>query len=142
MSLEFFARHSNAISSTCLALGLVASAYLIPNAIARPAPPSRTPGTAPSAPPHILPFADHLGLRAQGPLPRRASTPVPVQLDGCDHTYGTPNQCVPWAFPPGIANTTPAKCAWLNAHGLRDLPVHGTDRHHLDPRHRGLACAR
>jgi hypothetical protein len=59
-----------------------------------------------------------------------------VNIDGCDHGYGEPTQCIPWTFPPGTTD----KCVWLTAHGFGAVRVLGTDRHHLDPDGDGLAC--
>ncbi|HXA57629.1 MAG TPA: hypothetical protein VNW94_00550 [Streptosporangiaceae bacterium] len=116
---------------------LVLAGLLTQQATARPHPPVRPAGRAPSAPPHVQPFATQLaGARAQGPLPRRPEVPVVPQIDGCDHAYGGIGQCVPWTFPAGVTD----RCGWLRAHGLHSLPVRGKDRQHLDPRHTGTAC--
>nr|WP_042403236.1 hypothetical protein [Streptacidiphilus carbonis] len=63
--------------------------------------------------------------------------PVPANVDGCDHDYGTVNQCVPWTV---AGSTTAERCAWLAAHGFGPLKVHGTDRQHLDSNKDGTAC--
>jgi hypothetical protein len=59
-----------------------------------------------------------------------------VPIDGCDHSYGGANQCVPWNFPPGTTD----RCFWLRAHGLGNVAVHGRDRHHLDTNSDGVGC--
>jgi hypothetical protein len=59
-----------------------------------------------------------------------------VNVDGCDHSYGTRAQCIPWTFPAGVTD----KCAWLTAHGYQRIPVAGPDRQHLDPDRNGAAC--
>ena len=121
---------------------------------AGPAPASRPPGPAgkpsvsPSGSPsqdgtrarppdaHLQPFAGDLGGPLRTPGPPLAGVTIPAGVDGCDHAYGVANQCVPWSFPPGTANL----CGWLAAHGLADLPVHGSDRHALDTNRDGIAC--
>ncbi|MFI6481680.1 hypothetical protein ACIBH1_27385 [Nonomuraea sp. NPDC050663] len=85
--------------------------------------------------PHVLPFAGRLGTPRE--RARRTPAPVPPHVDGCDHAYGSPDQCVPWTFPErGGAD----RCGWLERHGLRPLPVHGRDRHRLDPNGDRIAC--
>lgn len=108
---------------------------------ARPAlPHSATPATPITRPePFVQTFAAQPG---RSPLPRlpspTAPLQIPVNVDGCDRSYGTRSQCIPWHFPPG---TTDA-CAWLRARGFLNHPLtsHGADRHHLDPDTNGLAC--
>jgi hypothetical protein len=84
-------------------------------------------------------------LRESGPPPRPPRPPqpsptaplvVPVNIDGCDHSYGRPGQCVPWTFPAGVRN----KCAWLRQHGYGRLAVVGTDRLRLDSNRDKVAC--
>jgi hypothetical protein len=109
-----------------------------PGAAARTTPaPAAGPRAAGRAAPLVQPFARQPGVR---PLSRRPSptapVPVPVQVDGCDHAYGKPTQCVPWTFPPGITD----KCAWLRVRGFGPVAVVGRDRQHLDPDGDGIAC--
>jgi hypothetical protein len=63
--------------------------------------------------------------------------PIPFNEDGCDHNYGTPNQCVPWKIPapPGQA------CAWLQSNGFGPLKVYGTNRQNLPENAAGYVCA-
>jgi len=91
-------------------------------------------GTKPT--PHILDFAQDLrGERLKLPAgPRRV--PVPWNVDGCDHDYGTVNQCVPWTVPASVGQ----RCQWLAAHGFSPLKVRGRDRQNLDSNHDGMAC--
>jgi hypothetical protein len=65
-----------------------------------------------------------------------ATVSEPIGIDGCDHDYGTFNQCVPLTYPAGVTS----RCAWLLAHGFGPLKVVGTDREHLDTDHDGVAC--
>ena len=58
-------------------------------------------------------------------------------VDGCDHDYGTPNQCVPWKIPVSTGRTA---CAWLKANGFGQVRVYGRDRQHLDTNQDGIAC--
>jgi len=58
-------------------------------------------------------------------------------VDGCDHDYGTPNQCVPWKIP---ASSEQPACAWLKANGFGPVRVYDRDRQHLDTNQDGIAC--
>jgi hypothetical protein len=98
-----------------------------------------TPGSVShgSAAAYVQPFAAGLSASPQGPLPKpTAPVTVSANIDGCDHSYGTISQCVPWEFPAGVTD----KCAWLRAHGFGPLAVHGRDRQHLDTNGDGTAC--
>ncbi|MEU1205849.1 hypothetical protein [Nocardia sp. NPDC005825] len=87
--------------------------------------------------PHVNEFARRPAAPAQPPAARADKAAVPEAVDGCDHAYGSPGQCVPWNFPP----RTHDRCAWLRDHGLAALPVHGKrDRHNLDRNKDGTAC--
>jgi len=90
----------------------------------------------PTPAPHILNFANKLsGARIKLPTgPTHVA--VPWNVDGCDHAYGTANQCVPWTIPGRAAN----RCHWLAAHGFGKLKVRGTDRLHLDTNGDRMAC--
>ncbi len=59
-------------------------------------------------------------------------------MDGCDHDYGQPDQCVPWQIP---ASSPEAKCAWLRANGFGPLQVLGTNRQNLPENAEGYVCA-
>lgn len=59
-------------------------------------------------------------------------------IDGCDHDYGTANQCVPWSLP---GSTPQAKCAWLESNGFGALKVYGTNRQDLPENAQGYVCA-
>ena len=58
-------------------------------------------------------------------------------IDGCDHDYGAPDQCVPWSIP---GATPQAKCAWLQSNGFGPLAVLGKNRQHLPEDAKGDAC--
>jgi hypothetical protein len=62
----------------------------------------------------------------------------PVNIDGCDHDYGAPGQCVPWQIP---ASSPQAACPWLRANGFGPLKVYGTNRQHLPENSAGFVCA-
>jgi len=62
----------------------------------------------------------------------------PVNIDGCDHDYGTGSQCIPWHIP---ASSPQAACAWLKANGFGSLKVYGTNRQHLPENSAGYVCA-
>ncbi|WP_328472947.1 hypothetical protein OHA21_11230 [Actinoplanes sp. NBC_00393] len=107
-------------------------------------PPTTGPAPAPTGreatpAPFVHTFAGQPGVR---PLPRKPSPTaplaVPANVDGCDRSYGTRAQCVPWVFPPGVTD----KCAWLAERGYLDPPlaVAGQDRQKLDPDGNGIAC--
>ncbi len=66
----------------------------------------------------------------------KAPVKVPAFVDGCDHNYGTPTQCVPLIFPAGVTD----KCSWLAAHGFTALIVAGRDSQRLDADGDGTAC--
>jgi hypothetical protein len=64
--------------------------------------------------------------------------PEPANLDGCDHDYGQPDQCVPWQIP---ASSPQAACVWLRANGFGPLKVYGTNRQNLPENAEGYVCA-
>jgi hypothetical protein len=106
-------------------------------ATTRAAPGSPARANPASAGPHLQPYALALGGAVHPPL-ASPTTPVvqPITVDGCDHDYGTPSQCVPLTYPAGVAD----RCAWLLAHGFGPMKVVGTDSEHLDIDHNGIAC--
>ncbi|MFE5284354.1 hypothetical protein ACFRAQ_05195 [Nocardia sp. NPDC056611] len=114
------------------ALVCVGGDAALPTSVAEPAP------AQPQVPaPHVNEFAQHPAAPAQRPAPPTDKAPVAESVDGCDHAYGTPGQCVPWNFPP----RTHDRCAWLRDHGLTSLPLVGKrDRHNLDRNKDGTAC--
>lgn len=90
---------------------------------------------------HVVPQATGLTGRAGARVPNKkgpARVAEPWNVDGCDHDYGTPDMCVPWAIP---GKTTAARCGWLQANGFQPFRVYGTDRQKLDPAHTALACS-
>jgi hypothetical protein len=127
-------RHAVAIFAI-VAAGTIAGGA---TAVAHPEPSLSVPKSAVGAKPvpHILNFARDLrGQRLKLPAgPQRV--PVPWNVDGCDHGYGTVNQCVPWTIPASAGQ----RCPWLAAHGFGPLKVHGRDRQNLDVNHDGMAC--
>ncbi len=56
-----------------------------------------------------------------------------VPIDGCDRNYGVRGECVPYNFPPQVANNPADKCAYLAKHEFKSLELVGTDRHKLVP---------
>ena len=102
----------------------------------RPAAAAPSPAAGAAAP-FVQSFADQPGVRPLPAVPSPTATRrVPANVDGCDHAYGDPTQCVPWTFPPGTTD----KCGWLRAHGFGAVRVVGTDRQNLDHDHDGIAC--
>jgi hypothetical protein len=78
--------------------------------------------------PHVL----YVGNQASGKVVTSSDgTTTPRRtwnIDGCDHDYGAPDQCVPWAVP---GSTAQARCAWLRADGFGPLLVAGSNRQDL-----------
>ncbi|MET7902471.1 galactose oxidase early set domain-containing protein [Streptomyces sp. NPDC005355] len=90
---------------------------------------------------HTQPFADDPSAAPKPKKQRRARAVTLAEgYDGCDHTYGTGDQCVPWRFPRGVAKAD--RCAWLLARGYGAMKTHGRDRHRLDRNRDGTACGR
>jgi hypothetical protein len=87
---------------------------------------------------HVLIFDNHLTAPVAVPKPAAVPTVEPVNLDGCDHDYGTANFCVPWSIP---GSTSAAKCAWLASNGFGELRVYGTNRQDLPENAQGDVCA-
>lgn len=67
------------------------------------------------------------------------SVEIPEGYDGCDHAYGTIDQCVPWTFP---KMPRAERCTWLKEKGYGRMEVHGRDRHGLDRDKDGFACGK
>jgi hypothetical protein len=84
------------------------------------------------------PYVQAFGPQSAPPLPKPGGKPSLANVDGCDHDYGTANQCVPWSFPTGVTD----RCAWLRAHNFSALRVRGQDRLGLDTNHDRIACGR
>lgn len=103
-----------------------------------PGSPAASPVTPTAGPaPFVQTFAAQPGVRPQPALPSPTSTrSIAINIDGCDHAYGTRTQCIPWTFPAGVTD----KCAWLASHGYVRVPVNGVDRQKLDPDGNGTAC--
>lgn len=119
------------LAGVTIAVGATAAA-------ARPDPSLPVPKAAAGArpAPHILDFARGLrGARLKLPNgPHHVA--VAWNVDGCDHDYGSANQCVPWTIP----GPPDSGCQWLAAHGFGPLKVRGRDRLGLDTNHDGIAC--
>jgi hypothetical protein len=86
---------------------------------------------------HVMNFAAAPGAKRMHPHGDGKGIKESWHIDGCDHDYGTANQCVPWKIP---GATVQAKCAWLQAHGFGPLSVPGTNRQHLPENAEGHAC--
>ncbi|ATO85400.1 hypothetical protein ACWT_5985 [Actinoplanes sp. SE50] len=122
------------------------AATVPPSPPAPVASPAERPATASAAVPAVrpAPFVQHFaGGPAASPAAPRKSPAGPVKVsafvDGCDHNYGTPTQCVPLTFPGGLTDAA-TKCAWLTAHGFTSLVVAGRDDQRLDPDGDHVAC--
>ncbi|HWS32051.1 MAG TPA: hypothetical protein VN408_04830 [Actinoplanes sp.] len=101
--------------------------------------PPATASTAATPEPFVQTFADQPGARPLSRLPSPTTTvSMPVNVDGCDRSYGTRSQCVPRNLPPGVTDV----CTWLRDRGFLDRPLTARtpDRHHLDTDTNGFAC--
>lgn len=108
-------------------------------ASARPQPMLAVPASALNAAPaaHVLNFAADSGGKKVQVKAGAVQVKEPWNVDGCDHDYGTPNQCVPWTIPVPVSKA----CAWLESMGFGPLQVVGTNRQHLPENAQGIACA-
>jgi hypothetical protein len=116
---------------TALLLGQVPQTLAASNS----SPTYPAPGGTPA--PHIITqFARGL-TGARRILPQ---IPVPVPLtnaiDGCNHDYGEPGQCIPSRLPTGQTDW----CSYLASHGLAHVKVIGRDSLALDQHHTGRTC--
>jgi hypothetical protein len=109
-------------------------------ASARPAPYLAVSTSALSAAPaqHVLVFGSSPAKPVTDIKPGAVAVRESWNVDGCDHDYGTPNQCVPWAIP---GATPQAKCAWLAANGFGALKVYRANRQDLPEDAQGYVCA-
>ncbi len=78
-------------------------------------------------------FANDLEGEVRTKLPRPEVYTHAVPIDGCDRNYGVKGECVPYNFPPKIAETPAAKCAYLASNKFSNLDLVGEDRHDLVP---------
>jgi hypothetical protein len=85
---------------------------------------------------HVMLFDNDQPGRAAKVKPRTPK--IAWNVDGCDHDYGTPNVCVPWAIP---GATPQAKCAWLRSNGFAELKLNGANRQDLPEDAQGYVCA-
>ena len=99
-----------------------------------------SPSAASAAPAPYVPSFDSGTAPKTRIVKNKRNIPVkePVNIDGCDHDYGAPGQCVPWQIP---ASSPQAACAWLRANGFGPLKVYGTNRQHLPENSAGYVCA-
>jgi hypothetical protein len=85
---------------------------------------------------HVMIFDNDLPSQ---PAQVKLVTPkIAWNVDGCDHDYGSPNQCVPWQIP---GSTGAARCAWLESMGFGAIKVYGTNRQDLPENAQGYVCA-
>jgi hypothetical protein len=124
-----------AVAVPVLATSVVAGTTM---ASARPQPTLAVSASALQAKPsaHVMNFGTDRTKRIY-PHGHAKSVQESWHIDGCDHDYGTANQCVPWAIPGATAQ---AKCAWLQSHGFGSLTVPGTNRQQLPENAEGEAC--
>ena len=100
-----------------------------------------SPSAASAAPaPYVASFGGGVPAGKTRIVKNKRDVPIkePRNIDGCDHDYGTGNQCVPWQIP---ASSPQAACAWLRANGFGPLYVYGTNRQNLPENSAGYVCA-
>jgi hypothetical protein len=85
---------------------------------------------------HVMIFDN--ALPSQPAKVKLVTPKVAWNVDGCDHDYGTANQCVPWKVP---GSTGAARCAWLESMGFGAIKVSGTNRQDLPEYGQGYVCA-
>jgi hypothetical protein len=109
-------------------------------ASARPQPMLAVSASALSAAPasHVLTFGADTNKAVTDVKKGAVTVKEPWNVDGCDHDYGPPNECVPWQIP---GSTSAAQCAWLEANGFGSLKVYGTNRQDLPENAQGYVCA-
>ncbi len=113
--------------------------------------------------PFVRTFTSPLTGKREAVYKHARRMPLGWNADGCDHDYGTKDQCVPWKIPASAgttgAGTTGAACGWLNQcvpskvpgtagaacewlqrNGFGPVRVSGRDRQNLDTNHDGIAC--
>ena len=99
-----------------------------------------SPSAASASPaPYVPYFGDSVSANTHA-VKKNRNVPIkePVNIDGCDHDYGTGSQCIPWHIP---ASSPQAACAWLKANGFGSLKVYGTNRQNLPENSAGYVCA-
>jgi hypothetical protein len=85
------------------------------------------------AAPAIQAFAQELEGEVHQPLPAPENASHGPRIGNCDYAYGVRGECVPYAYPPAVADTPAAKCAYLKSLGARALEVPGEDTQKLVP---------
>jgi hypothetical protein len=129
-------RTATAVCVPVVAVGVLSGATI---ASAGPEPMLAVPASAASAAPapYVANFASDPSGKKIVLKAGAVTVKEPWNIDGCDHDYGTPNQCVPWKIPgsPGQA------CSWLASMGFGPLKVYGTNRQHLPENAEGYVCA-
>ena len=99
-----------------------------------------SPSQASASPAPYVPYFGGVPAGKTRVVKNKSDAPIkePVNIDGCDHNYGMPGQCVPWQIP---ASSPQAACAWLKANGFGVLKVYGTNRQNLPENSAGYVCA-
>ena len=121
-------RHPARAAAICVPLVAVSVFSGTTMASARPQATLAVPAAAVNAAPaqHVMLFDN--GLTGHAADAKPTAPKVAWNVDGCDHDYGSPNQCVPWQIP---AASPQADCAWLRSNGFGPLKIVGTNRQHL-----------
>jgi hypothetical protein len=86
------------------------------------------------SPPHIVSQAGQLTGRKHAKGVNRP-VKVRVNIDGCDHNYGSRHVCVPVSLPVGENG-----CRYLTTHHFKLPLATNKDDKGLDPNHDGRAC--
>ena len=138
-ALAVVRRHPARAVAICVPL-VVAASVFTGTTMASAGPEARlaVPAAALNAAPaqHVMLFDN--GLPGHKAKVKLVTPRIAWNVDGCDHDYGTPNVCVPWAIP---GATPQAKCAWLSSNGFAELKVYGTNRQDLPEDEQGYVCA-
>jgi hypothetical protein len=109
-----------------------------PPGFGQPDPSVAPSAVAPGGSAGVAPYVQGFGPQSGSTVPTPGTKPTTAPVDGCDHDYGTANQCVPWNFPANVTD----RCGWLSAHHMSALRIHGRDRLGLDTNHDQIACGK
>ena len=131
-------RHPARAAAICVPLVAVSVFSGTTMASARPQATLAVPAAAVNAAPaqHVMLFDN--GLTGYAADAKPTAPKVAWNVDGCDHDYGSPNQCVPWQIP---GSTGAARCAWLESMGFGSVKLSGANRQDLPEDAQGYVCA-
>jgi hypothetical protein len=136
-----FVVDANGIPSVAQWIQLGAAAQPQSLSLAQPRVGAASPNASTAQAAHSNDFADKLKAAPKKNHARRTSVNV-GDVSGCNPAYGSVGICVPNVFPKSVADTTAAKCLWLQEQTFFcPLHVNGTDDPlGLDPNGDKAAC--